>query len=173
MFRSAVVLLLIACKHQSAALETHTDDALFIGWKGETYQAGTQKPNGTSTNKWIQLISWKPRAFIYHNLLTDEEADHIKRLAAPMMKRSTVVGQGGTNVLDDYRTSYGTFIKRKADPIIQSIEQRVAHWTRIPPINSEDMQVSKLLRLMMSPPLHLCLTHMLQAEYCTVLRALT
>jgi hypothetical protein len=31
----------------------------------------------------IEVVSWKPRAFIYHNFLSDEEAEHMKRLAAP------------------------------------------------------------------------------------------
>lgn len=30
----------------------------------------------------IEVVSWQPRAFIYHNFLTDQEAEHIKRLAA-------------------------------------------------------------------------------------------
>ena len=34
------------------------------------------------------------------------------------MKRSTVVGSKGDSVVDNYRTSYGTFIKRLHDPII-------------------------------------------------------
>eukprot|EP00775_Hariotina_reticulata_P005585 gene5585-5824_t len=57
------------------------------------------------------------------------------------MKRSTVVGVNGSSVLDDYRTSYGTFIKRKADKMIEDIELRVARWAQIPPIHTEDMQV--------------------------------
>jgi hypothetical protein len=112
------------------------------------------------------VVSWKPRAFLYHAFLSDAEALHMKQLAAPsvsgwlaaagavrvldgasrrpgldaigavnsssscpaallhcavptvptlharpQMKRSTVVAANGSSVLDDYRTSYGTFIK--------------------------------------------------------------
>jgi hypothetical protein len=43
---------------------------------------------------------------------THVQAQHIVDLAWPQMKRSTVVGPNNTDVLDDYRTSYGTFISR-------------------------------------------------------------
>lgn len=121
---------------------------------------------------WIESISWKPRAYIFHNFLTEEECIHLKRLAAPtvrgvwsglvsgcraqrlrscpqsqhsapasachiqllharvwrprglglrcdarpaagalQMRRSTVVSANGSSVTDNYRTSYGTFIR--------------------------------------------------------------
>jgi len=91
--------------------------------------------------RFIQMVSWEPRALIYHNFLTPEEVKHIKQLAVTMMRRSTVVGPNGTTVLDDYRTSYGTFIKRKFDPVITRIENRIAEWTKIPAVHQEDMQV--------------------------------
>jgi hypothetical protein len=38
-------------------------------------------------------VSWKPRAFIYHNFLSDAEAEHIKQLAAPTVSHyRTFVG---------------------------------------------------------------------------------
>jgi len=48
---------------------------------------------------------------VFHNFLTSEECEHIKKLAAPQMKRSTVVGDNGESIQDAYRTSYGTFVK--------------------------------------------------------------
>jgi hypothetical protein len=41
--------------------------------------------------RFIQMVSWEPRALIYHNFLTPEEVKHIKQLAVTMMRRSTVV----------------------------------------------------------------------------------
>ncbi len=52
---------------------------------------------------WVQHVSWKPRVFIWHNFLTEQEARHIIKLAVPQMKRSTVVGAGGRSVEDSYR----------------------------------------------------------------------
>ncbi|KAG1662351.1 hypothetical protein FOA52_000016 [Chlamydomonas sp. UWO 241] len=57
------------------------------------------------------------------------------------MKRSTVVGPNGSDVLDDYRTSYGTFLARHQDEVIGRIQERVSMLTRLPIINQEDTQV--------------------------------
>jgi hypothetical protein len=51
------------------------------------------------------------------------------------MKRSTVVGPGGKSVEDSYRTSYGTFLKRYQDRVVERIENRVAAWTQIPVVS--------------------------------------
>ncbi|MEW5317239.1 MAG: hypothetical protein WDW38_008556 [Sanguina aurantia] len=104
-------------------------------WAGDTYQPPLLRL------PWVQQISWKPRAFVYHNFLSEAEARHVAGMAATSMKRSSVVGPNGSAVFDDYRTSFGTFLLRGADPIISSIQQRVAAWTHVPAIHQEDMQV--------------------------------
>lgn len=57
------------------------------------------------------------------------------------MRRSTVVGPSGTSVKDNIRTSYGTFLTRKHDPVIEGVEKRLAAWTLLPLEHQEDMQV--------------------------------
>lgn len=94
-----------------------------------------------STEPWVEPVSWKPRAFVFHNFMTEEEADHIVALAKPFMKRSTVVGAGGASVEDQIRTSYGTFLKRLQDPIVTAVEQRLATWTKLNVSHQEDMQI--------------------------------
>ena len=59
----------------------------------------------------IEHLSWRPRAWLYHNFMSAEECDHIMELAAPSMARSTVVdADTGNSVLDPIRTSQGTFL---------------------------------------------------------------
>ncbi|KMZ71666.1 hypothetical protein ZOSMA_178G00550, partial [Zostera marina] len=41
--------------------------------------------------KWTEILSWEPRAFLYHNFLSKEECNHLIELAKPRMKMSTVV----------------------------------------------------------------------------------
>lgn len=41
----------------------------------------------------IELISWHPRAFIYHNLLTDEECDSIIEQARPKVSRILLIDE--------------------------------------------------------------------------------
>lgn len=82
------------------------EEKLF-GWKGDTY-----KPSWKLKPETIRLVSWKPRAFIYENFISEAEAQHVADVASTSMKRSTVVGENGSSVVDNYRTSYGTFIAR-------------------------------------------------------------
>eukprot|EP00195_Chlamydomonas_chlamydogama_P013578 CAMPEP_0202891606 /NCGR_PEP_ID=MMETSP1392-20130828/1619_1 /ASSEMBLY_ACC=CAM_ASM_000868 /TAXON_ID=225041 /ORGANISM="Chlamydomonas chlamydogama, Strain SAG 11-48b" /LENGTH=352 /DNA_ID=CAMNT_0049575405 /DNA_START=201 /DNA_END=1259 /DNA_ORIENTATION=+ len=142
-FVAGVVLVHDAAAAGSSGM--FNDDELLIGWRGESYVSdetvlAPNKPGGTNKS-WVENVSWDPRVFIYHNLLSPEECLHIRKLAAPQMRRSTVVGQNGSSALDDIRTSYGTFIRRLADPVLEAVEYRVADWVRLPPVHQEDMQV--------------------------------
>ncbi|KAL6752059.1 hypothetical protein V8C86DRAFT_2764411 [Haematococcus lacustris] len=123
-----------------------------IGWAGETYQpqdrvvrhgnsSSSSSHNSGAKQQWVQVLSWEPRAFVYHNFLSDAEAAHIIKLAAPQMKRSTVVGANSRGVVDGVRTSAGTFLRRNQDPIIAAVEQRLAMWSALPPSHQEEMQV--------------------------------
>ena len=59
----------------------------------------------------MEQLSWKPRAYLYHNFMTAEEADHLVELARPTVARSEVVDpETGGSVLDSVRTSHGTFL---------------------------------------------------------------
>ncbi|KAK8717619.1 hypothetical protein V6N13_044880 [Hibiscus sabdariffa] len=40
---------------------------------------------------WVEVISWEPRASIYHNFLSAEECEYLINLAKPHMRKSTVV----------------------------------------------------------------------------------
>lgn len=126
----------------------------FIGWKGATYKPvdvwgndndGAEGAGGNSVldvpHGWVEHISWHPRAFVYHNFLTNEECDHLINASIPQMKRSKVVGKNGESETMDVRTSYGSFLRRFQDPVIESVQQRVAHWTHLPLANQEDTQV--------------------------------
>jgi len=145
----AALLLLTAL----AAAERPVDDSL-IGWKGDTYDhdavfgalegaldaAPKAAAAGDPRPRWIETVSWKPRAFVFHNFLSQAECDHIIHTSAPSMKRSTVVGQKDQGVVDNIRTSYGTFVGRNHDPTVAAIEERLANWTHLPVVNQEDMQ---------------------------------
>ncbi|KAG2444390.1 hypothetical protein HXX76_001143 [Chlamydomonas incerta] len=130
----------------------HIEERL-IGWQGEQYSPFDQPVDSdvgdgslwsadeTARSAWIQTISWRPRAFIYHNFLSDAEVRHIIDLARGQMKRSQVVGSKEEGVVDDVRTSYGTFLKRNQDPVIAAVEKRLALWSALPVSHQEDMQV--------------------------------
>ncbi|KAG1658827.1 hypothetical protein FOA52_008252 [Chlamydomonas sp. UWO 241] len=131
------------------------DDQRLIGWDGDTYKpksinvkvevsgGGASKAGGNDRQQepWVQVLAWSPRAFVYHNFLSKAEVKHILQLAAPQMKRSTVVGANNTGVVDSIRTSAGTFLMRNQDEVIKRVEQRLALWVQLPASHQEDMQV--------------------------------
>lgn len=106
-------------------------------------------PNNPA-KRWIEVISWKPRIFLYHNILTKEECDHIIRIgmhfinapqqflsllvsflhnpAEPKVSRSSVVGADGKPVVNEARTSSGYFIvgEDAKDPVIRVLCRSVS-----------------------------------------------
>lgn len=105
-----------------------------------TMALGLGSNDGNSDEPWVETLSWTPRAFLYHNFLSGEEADYIINAARPFLKRSTIVGGRGAFV-DEVRSSYGMFLPRLMDPVLTSIEERVAHWTHLNVSHQEDVQV--------------------------------
>ncbi|CAL0326982.1 unnamed protein product [Lupinus luteus] len=92
--------------------------------------------------QWTEVLSWEPRAFIYHNFLSKEECEHLINLAKPHMVKSSVVdSKTGKSMESRVRTSSGMFLKRGKDKIIQNIEKRIADFTFIPVENGEGLQV--------------------------------
>jgi prolyl 4-hydroxylase len=132
-----LLALILALLHASSAIrhERHSHhEELLPGWMGEVSQAPVTSP---PSRTWIQTIAWRPRAMIIHNLITAEEAQHIADLSWPKMKRSEVVGPNNESILDDYRTSYGTFLARHETPVVAGVQERVALITRVPVVHQE------------------------------------
>ncbi|KAJ0251054.1 prolyl 4-hydroxylase 8 [Hirschfeldia incana] len=91
---------------------------------------------------WVEVISWEPRASLYHNFLTNEECEHLISLAKPSMKKSKVVDvQTGGSKDSRVRTSSGAFLRRGQDEIVGEIENRISDFTFIPVENGEGLQV--------------------------------
>lgn len=125
--------LVAALTATAVAVRTATGGHVF---KGDAGNAGDH-----SRQPWVELLSWKPRAYLYHNFLSPEECDHIIKIAMPHIQRSGVVNMDGSISEDNIRTSWGTFLTRGQDEVIYAIEHRLANWTHLPAGHAEDMQV--------------------------------
>ncbi|CAI5484045.1 unnamed protein product [Closterium sp. Yama58-4] len=100
------------------------------------------RARGIDFSRVVQLSAWKPRAYLYRNFLTDEECDHIIKIATPRLQRSSVADNtDGHSELSEIRTSSGMFIAVAEDAIIARIEARIAQWAFLPLPNQEAMQV--------------------------------
>ncbi|QCE16718.1 probable prolyl 4-hydroxylase 3 [Vigna unguiculata] len=92
--------------------------------------------------QWTEILSWEPRAFIYHNFLSKEECEYLIELAKPYMVKSSVVdSKTGKSTESRVRTSSGMFLKRGRDKVVQDIEKRIADFTFIPVENGEGLQI--------------------------------
>ncbi|KAK8580794.1 hypothetical protein V6N13_143853 [Hibiscus sabdariffa] len=97
---------------------------------------------GKRGEQWTEVLSWEPRAFIYHNFLSKEECEHLINIAKPRMAKSTVVdSKTGKSKDSRVRTSSGMFLRRGQDRIIRDIEKRIADFTFIPVEHGEGLQV--------------------------------
>ncbi|XP_047325295.1 probable prolyl 4-hydroxylase 3 [Impatiens glandulifera] len=115
-------------------------DRIHFGRKAKLFSnQGRMEKRG---EQWVEIISWEPRAFIYHNFLSKEECEYLIDLAKPHMRKSTVVdSKTGKSKDSRVRTSSGTFLKRGKDKTIMKIEKRIADFTFIPVENGEGLQI--------------------------------
>ncbi|KAF3532054.1 hypothetical protein DY000_02036475 [Brassica cretica] len=83
--------------------------------------------------RWPEVISMKPRAFLYHNFVKNEECEHLISLAKPKMVRSIVSNAiTGVQGVSSGRTSTGSFVSRGHDKIVEEIENRISEFTFLP-----------------------------------------
>jgi prolyl 4-hydroxylase len=94
-----------------------------------------------SAHEQIQTLSTAPRIYYIANFLSDKECDHIIKQAKPLLERSTVLSAKG-GAIDPRRSSRGMFFPANSvDPIIKSIDRRIAKWTKLPLEHGEPFQV--------------------------------
>uniref|UniRef100_A0A1D1Y0R0 procollagen-proline 4-dioxygenase n=2 Tax=Anthurium amnicola TaxID=1678845 RepID=A0A1D1Y0R0_9ARAE len=97
---------------------------------------------GQRGQQWTEVLSWEPRAFVYHNFLSKEECEYMIEVAKPYMEKSTVVdSETGKSKDSRVRTSSGMFLRRGRDKIIKAIEKRIADFSFIPIEHGEGLQV--------------------------------
>ena len=131
-------------------LQGATRSAPFLSESGRLTPGGVPwrklpKRPGVYDPRNVEVLSLdKPRAFLYHEFLTDEECDHMIEAAKPGLSQSGVVDtETGGSSISEIRTSKGSFLPRGMDDVIRGIERRIAEWSQIPEDHGEAMQVLK------------------------------
>ncbi|XP_026233621.1 prolyl 4-hydroxylase subunit alpha-3 [Anabas testudineus] len=72
-----------------------------------------------------EVLSLQPYVVLYHNFITDTEAEDIKRVAQPGLRRS-VVAAGEKQATADYRISKSAWLKGSAHSIVDKLDQRIS-----------------------------------------------
>ncbi|CAL1409537.1 unnamed protein product [Linum trigynum] len=89
---------------------------------------------------WAELISWEPRAFVYHNFLSKTECEHLISRGKPQLARSKVFcHETRMNIESSKRTSSQGFVG--SSNVVSDIEKRIADFTFIPVENGERLHV--------------------------------
>ncbi|KAL8202138.1 hypothetical protein R6Q57_011285 [Mikania cordata] len=143
-----VLLVLLALGIFSLPIGSDEDSSSYlrdrITFKRQRLLVGDIDGDGTGNKRdqWTEILSWEPRAFLYHNFLSKEECEYLINLAKPHMAKSTVVdSKTGQSKDSRVRTSSGTFLRRGRDKIIRNIEKRIADFTFIPIEHGEGLQI--------------------------------
>ncbi|NXS89489.1 P4HA3 hydroxylase, partial [Erpornis zantholeuca] len=72
-----------------------------------------------------EMVWMQPYVALYHDFITDAEAETIKGLAGPWLQRS-VVASGEKQQKAEYRISKSAWLKDTADPVVRALDQRIA-----------------------------------------------
>lgn len=140
-------LLLVLATTAFAYRNPSADIDLLPGWMGSEFRpAGLPHVRPPHFNHLPPSgpipLDWNARIFLWPGFLSPEEADHIRQIAEPNLLRSWVAdNDDGHSELSNVRTSKGTFLRRRQDPIITRIENRIAMWTLLPVEHGEGLQV--------------------------------
>uniref|UniRef100_A0A8C9NK78 procollagen-proline 4-dioxygenase n=1 Tax=Serinus canaria TaxID=9135 RepID=A0A8C9NK78_SERCA len=89
-----------------------------------------------------EMVRIQPHVALYHDFITDAEAETIKGLAGPWLQRS-VVASGEKQQKAEYRISKSAWLKDTADPVVRALERRMAALTGLDlrPPYAEHLQV--------------------------------
>lgn len=93
-----------------------------------------------STEYQRDILSQDPLVYIIDNYITDEECEHMKKIAIPTLKQSYVSSDKGGTVSSG-RTSKNTWIGHDTDDITKSIAQRTSELVKLPMKTAESFQV--------------------------------
>nr|XP_043633900.1 probable prolyl 4-hydroxylase 3 [Erigeron canadensis] len=137
-----VLLVLLSLGIFSLPVGDASGDYTHITFKRKRLLVGDVDELAKRGDQWTEILSWEPRAFLYHNFLSKGECDYLINLAKPHMAKSTVVdSKTGQSKDSRVRTSSGTFLRRGRDKIIRTIEKRIADFSFIPVEHGEGLQV--------------------------------
>eukprot|EP00064_Thunnus_orientalis_P012006 superscaffoldBa00001794_g12039 len=75
-----------------------------------------------------EVLSLQPYVVLYHDFITDKEAEDVKRVAQPGLRRS-VVAAGEKQATAEYRISKSAWLNVSAHSIVEKLDQRISMLT--------------------------------------------
>lgn len=96
---------------------------------------------------WVEMVSGKsidePRVFIVHDLLSEQECEHLIALALKRGLQNSLITPYGSHELveSSTRTNKQAWLEFGEDKIVKGIEERIAQLTQTYPEQGENLQV--------------------------------
>ncbi len=86
-----------------------------------------------------------PRIYVIHNLVTKEEAEHLKSLGLLKgMEKALIIPYGGKELIESTtRTNTAAWLDFQQDPVVTKVEQAYSEITGLPAENGENLQVDE------------------------------
>lgn len=97
-----------------------------------------------TSDRQIRMISRlrRPEIIVLENVLSPEECDELKQLAAPKIRRSmTLECETGNILISKDRTSDGAYFQANESELVARIDRRIAELTATPLENGECLQI--------------------------------
>ena len=93
----------------------------------------------------IEILHHDPIVFIVEKFLSDNECDHLKKIASKDMRRSLVSGidkkKNKRGLLDKRRTSSHSWIRHDHDHITEEVATRISQLVQVPITHAEAYQI--------------------------------
>ncbi|KAI8119596.1 Prolyl 4-hydroxylase subunit alpha-2 [Lucilia cuprina] len=90
----------------------------------------------------MEIIHLEPYMVIFHDVISDQEIEHLKNLARPNLKRATVYNdEKARSLVVNTRTSKFSWFQDNTDEITKRINQRIIDMTGFDIVGSEMLQV--------------------------------
>ncbi|CAH0714461.1 unnamed protein product, partial [Brenthis ino] len=90
----------------------------------------------------MEYMYLKPDIIIFHDVISDNEIEHIKDLAKPRFRRATVHDpKTGELVPAHYRISKSGWLKDEESEVVARVSRRVADFTGLSMASAEELQV--------------------------------
>ena len=88
----------------------------------------------------MEIIQLNPYMVLYHDVMTDSEMEHIKKLATPSLQRATVF-RGNEKSVSNIRTSKSAWLPDNTDKVTKRVNTRITDMTGFDMRGSEMLQI--------------------------------
>lgn len=88
----------------------------------------------------IEILKTNPKILRIHDIITEDEVEHLKKAARPTLSRSTVKSKYGA-VTSSYRIAKTAWLSRDTDPVVARLEKRLGGLLNLDFSASESLQV--------------------------------